>query len=381
MSYAIFGTMIIPMPSLLLAIDIFMQAYDSELARETDFAARTIYTAWFDRAGNISSPFHDLLSRLTEVSKATDERDLVYAFLGLQSEPKIDIYPDYAATIETVFADTAAAIIRGTCSLDIFCTLSEYEIHSSPSIPSWSPDWRRTKKCFGIHARSGLSHPSRMPKACQGRPHIWIDSGQRNLLAVRGNVIDVVKKNLASPFSMHTQTWQELNISDYLNLNAIFEMNKNWRFVSGQDLTKVRLLRTILADSAMGNTFPTKFPGLDLQNFEALLKAYQSFTDKEPSASLNPTTLQEAYTTGIRYLSYVANNRSVFMSSEGKLGLASKVKEGDLICILHGSVLPVLLRPDSPGKHIVLESCYFEDAMKGEAVTWKEDEATEFVLI
>jgi hypothetical protein len=97
------------------------------------------------------------LSRSAKAFQATDERDKIYAFLGLLS---YDVLPsclsvNYTLAPERVFKDYAVYILQETGNLDILACCS----FRRPSLPSWVPDWSRTASvenfphCKGSHLR------------------------------------------------------------------------------------------------------------------------------------------------------------------------------------------------------------------------------------
>ncbi|KAJ4299940.1 hypothetical protein N0V90_005188 [Kalmusia sp. IMI 367209] len=64
-----------------------------------------------------------------------------------------------------------------------------------------------------------------------------------------------------------------------------------------------------------------------------------------------------------------------------------RIKKNDIVCILHGSYLPVILRHSRGSKHqrkealyTFVDLCELQSSMKGELVTWEEDQADEFLL-
>lgn len=71
----------------------------------------------------------------------------------------------------------------------------------------------------------------------------------------------------------------------------------------------------------------------------------------------------------------------MFISAKGYIGLApSKVKEGDLVCILYGGRIPYILRPvdtatiDGPKKPVckIVGDSYVPGLMYGEVITMLE---------
>jgi hypothetical protein len=149
-------------------------------------------------------------------------------------------------------------------------------------------------------------------------------------------------------------------------------------------VTRERLLRVAIADGShryeplLSN--PERSYQVDWNDVKQLLDHYDRFDLKMLPVSSNPRSLSEAYTHALQVCSNVALGRHIFQSLNGRLGLASKVENGDLLTILHGCTTPVLLRPHLTGTYSYDGTCYFEDAMYGEAVTWEDEDADEFVL-
>jgi hypothetical protein len=97
-------------------------------------------------AGRTSKTIAEQLSMFLSMSaesfQATDERDKMYAFLGLLS---YDVLPsclnvNYTLAPERVFKDYAVYILQETGNLDILTCRSPCR----PSLPSWVPDWSRS---------------------------------------------------------------------------------------------------------------------------------------------------------------------------------------------------------------------------------------------
>ena len=75
----------------------------------------------------------------------------------------------------------------------------------------------------------------------------------------------------------------------------------------------------------------------------------------------------------------LSNNASLINGQD--MGLVSKDSaEGDDICVLHGSRVPVVLQRGGSG-YEVIGQCYWHDWMYGDKVGWKEGEGDTFLLI
>ncbi|KAF4458904.1 heterokaryon incompatibility (het-6OR allele) [Fusarium albosuccineum] len=91
----------------------------------------------------------DLLSVLREFSsrKASDERDKIYALLGLCNS-ETQLKPDYSRDVRTAYQAATIDIIRASKSLDVLS--GDVGRKNRQDLPSWVPDWSAT---FDEHDR------------------------------------------------------------------------------------------------------------------------------------------------------------------------------------------------------------------------------------
>ncbi|KAH7059087.1 heterokaryon incompatibility protein [Macrophomina phaseolina] len=103
---------------------------------------------------SLSSSHHssllEILARF-RYARSTDPRDMVFALLGLTSNP-LSITPTYHASARAVYISTAAAIINAARTLDLLCQ-PPWQLYGNeqrdPTLPSWVPD-------FAHPGRSGI---------------------------------------------------------------------------------------------------------------------------------------------------------------------------------------------------------------------------------
>jgi hypothetical protein len=78
--------------------------------------------------------------------KAKDDRDLVFAFTGLQDPGRKVVVLDYEIRTAKVYNEVAKRLIEDTGSLGVFGTAGlggwEGEVHRLEGLASWAPDWR-----------------------------------------------------------------------------------------------------------------------------------------------------------------------------------------------------------------------------------------------
>ncbi|KAE9978870.1 hypothetical protein EG327_007208 [Venturia inaequalis] len=283
------------------------------------------------------------LDKLASKSLVSDQRDLVYAFLGLQNA--FDIHVDYGLTAEQVFITSARAIIAQSHSL-AFLGYSKRtfvkgrdEEHRRELLPSWVPDWRIGQSTYPFEHLRGIE-PSSNFSASQGRLLREVPNGVQGHLHTCGRVIDKV----------------ELRSQHHYNLC----------YYDKKDET--RLIKVLLAEGCYRSDVSWSYNDHEPQ-------ILREFGDLKKRISLEADSIFHEKST-------ISTSRTLFKGIGDRYGLATtNIQVGDLICILHGSSVPMILRGLSNNTYQFIGQCYFEDCMHGEAVTWDEDDADEFVLV
>jgi hypothetical protein len=315
-----------------------------------------------------------LLSDIAPFCQVTDQKDLVYAFLGLQHGFHIQV--DYSLTGEVVFTNTAGAIITQTGNLAL---LGHIERDGNKKrrmlLPSWVPDWNVTT---AIQPLSFLRESNQLSifSACRSRLHITnTTKNVQNQLLIRGAVIDQVIQCLTAALPFATDRpenhWYHF-LNDPTKNQAIFEAG------CVPDIDKGRLLKVLLAE---GYTYVRRHTAATTADFEGW--KYENHAEE---LSRQFDQIKEGGNQQIGSVLHKASGaligRMLFKGDADKYGLApSDSKVGDLVCILHGSDVPVILRRGAGNTYTFIGQCYFEGCMYGEAVKWEEDEAEEFYLI
>lgn len=332
--------------------------------------------------------FWIILSQVAPICQSSNEQDTLYAFLGLLEDPRFDIWPDYSCTVLDSFVQAASIVTAGQESLSLLAFIDRAPLQYSPLplVPSWVPDWRQTQtvkifnqKCF--HADIYRKHHP----ACCKDGFQYIDRG----LLVRGRIIGKITYVATSSF-YSAKPWESRDLCSFLNLDE--HLSKLMRHF-GQSFGKPkqileRLMRVALADGSEGS-----MASLHPRKVERLLEAYHRYgrsvtihhnamvRDGTSSGMPEPCRL---FLRELRQLSTVAFGRRLFATQKMKLGLGpDEVAVGDYVCVLHGSSLPVVMRRSKHGssQFYVKGQCFQEDVMQGEAATWAEDDAAEFLIV
>ncbi|KAE9979107.1 hypothetical protein BLS_010148 [Venturia inaequalis] len=355
----------------------------------------SIVQARSDRAWGKPQDFWQMLSSVAPYTHCADPRDRLYAFLGLLTDNKIEIKPDYRVPRYEILTDTAKRFIEGKASLEIFSLIPRVGQEESlrEGVPSWAPDWSKPEETIPLTSWYRLSPFN----ACGGRQYgdAVLQDRRRTFrplrllqkqLRVRGKIIATVQDAHLEPFTS-LDNWISRDLVSFLRLDQalsyLTSMSRPTDVYSYMSLE--RILKVILADGALLYDNPEFSNGVYLLDTELtdLKQAYLQFHNPELVGSapfqLAPYA-RNVYS--LRNLSRVAMERRLVMCDDGRLGLVHQsAQNGDVIAVLHGSRTPVVLQSRADGKFEIKGQCYFEDSMHGESIFWEEDEADEFILV
>ena len=79
-------------------------------------------------------------------------------------------------------------------------------------------------------------------------------------------------------------------------------------------------------------------------------------------------------------IKYGGERRAITWTAKSAIAFGPRFTQiGDDVCILHGSTVPIVLRPSGDQWHVIGQ-CYLDEVMLGEACTWSENEARTFDL-
>ena len=336
---------------------------------------------------NIKSSHHEalysLLSRMAGRSEATDEHDLVYAFLSLNKDQRIRLQPDYRLPVREVFITTAKQIMLGSRNLDLLSTLPREVAQSKDSplaplnLPSWVPDWRCKTSTLPMYYRHGRNRFA----ASGGSEYTIAEDAPKMLLdrlLIRGWRIGVVSK-----VSFSSGTGSRKSMTSFIKLDEqlaeirrlVDELASSKPSASSRkrEISRISVLRICIADGAFVPHLSeptverdTEFRPLgklsDL-NLEALMRAY------DPEDDFGTWETERWL---LREYALVLRNRRVFVTDDLSVGLGPRAaREGDIVAVVSGSATPLMIRPVAGAQpdsslYTFVGQCYLEGAMYGE---------------
>ncbi|KAK3312636.1 heterokaryon incompatibility protein-domain-containing protein [Apodospora peruviana] len=304
---------------------------------------------------------------------AKDERDYIYAFLGfhgptmrrLHAGPTTSDRPiiaDYKITVKETYKRLARVAIWNSRSLDIL----QYVVPTQTSettvarLPTWVPNWAERRFTSGSPVLvPGVPHRF---SACGDFPHDP-DNSESSVLKIKGHVISAVQKVISHdfPHSYFGRILRDVVKLDELKslLEAeLLSTDKRAEERNEPRLDSRTILRTLLVAGAF--SLDPRMP----YSLDELLDAYNQDDGMPPTKDTRVYRAQ-LY---LRQTLEVSSGKRVFLTSNAEIGLGYRtMKEGDLICIVHGSKMPCVLRRSSrvQGHFNFVGHCYLDGWMFG----------------
>jgi hypothetical protein len=332
----------------------------------------TIHTMDFLRNKRQEGGQTSLLSLLVETYlsfKCSDPRDKVYALLSMQSSIS-DLPIDYTAKIEDVYIATAQALVRSTSSLDLLGAVDNSDLlhlPEKPVLPSWVPDWR------GMSWANPFLDKFHF-QACKDFTTLRHSESISTSLKADGRIIDrVYQAENVSDVDVLSKSDENLDAAQAFLQNI---PNKIYHGIPGTNYIlpkrfEALIVRTILVGHYTLDNGPLLH--IDWTNEERIWKLLNG-------KGLGPNDEFDARSLWFE-VRWMCRRRTILALEEHTLGLGPPNTEpGDVICILHGSKLPIVLRRQGDRWRLIGQ-CYVDGIMFGEAVTWAEDDADSFEII
>ena len=346
---------------------------DAEFRRKATGLVTT-YVTYAARERHLRGLSHSMLQLLYQTTvphACTDARDKIYALLGLQSPANnLAIIPDYKMTAPEVYITAAAAILTQTSSLQILGLASDRP-DSDPNLPSWVPDWRVSHLPYPLDSFRNAKF-----NACRGVPYQPAASSKHDQLLVRGRVVDFVQR-VAGNIN-HKLPRYRSDISAYLGRDNLLpllyhsiQQHSSYHRKLSQDEHAIEkcIMRTLTADGMREPKFDGPIQDTNLVTMWNALHENEEQKDRdELIRRLWNQTLP-------------CSDRSFLLLRTHVIALGPQTcKKGDLVCVLHGSSVPHILRPQDKYYRYVGE-CYVDGIMYGEAIGDDEEDYETLILV
>jgi hypothetical protein len=299
--------------------------------------------------------------------EATDPRDMVYAFLALAVDgAHPDLRPDYGCAVPEVYRRFAVHLVACSRNLDVLGHCQDVETPVPGKVaafaavmPSWVPDWT-SQPVRPLPKRSwtaGVGHRA-LYNACGGHNDANAEF-DGPVMAVQGFVVDCVEE-----------------VAPRRNYEKLGHLEEDWP------------LAKAWTDVGVRNTPDALYPGPWMAGEGGRLNRLDAFrhtlcadlsSEQEPERGHTSSwPIQEILTAGDAApvdtfvgdfcADIVTRRRRLFRTARGYVGLsAGSVKAGDEMCVLFGSLVPIVLRREGRSWRVVGE-CYVHGIMDGEVL-------------
>jgi hypothetical protein len=315
-----------------------------------------------------------LLLDLSRTSEQTDLKDKLYAILGLLDRDIVrHITPDYDLPLWKVFTSLPKAMITATGRLDILrqCTLED---ENDRTVPSWVPDLTTIIHTNDISTNAAFNASGETPAIFQ---FIQDDRG----LVVLGFRIDAVD-------GLGCTSWDTIGSE-----SSITQPSTNSAAYDTERAVRKALYRSLIAaekeEAGMGYLDSwERFFGIPVSAESA--ESVIGFLAVNKGLQVGGRNLEEWFSSNTNHLEtpaavirteklysrmlVVNTYRRLMTTSQARIGVAPKAaKQGDIICILFGSSIPMVVRPipDFENCFTLVGECYVEGVMDGEALGWR----------
>jgi hypothetical protein len=320
--------------------------------------------------------------------KATRTRDHLFALLGLANasfHPLLD--PDYQSSLEIIVSRYACYFVRfhrDPIRL-LYCAGG---ISAQNRFPSWIPDWTLDEEDYlasHLVVRRFVEPPEGSYKTALSRSSSMRTGKTDNVLIVTGSIFShliMIGDNhwdnddgIEGRFDGHL---------DYMHESDHFVQRMS-TYPTGEEPKNVQV-ELLVGNRVLAPGYGyTELPDHYVKQYDRWRRALED--GQRVSRGLRGRSLtQKGASTNKHYINALFEVRNVrlCLTKNGYLGLVPLAAElGDVVCIVHGSCVPFILRrcKDVKGAFRLVGKCYIHGIMEGEAMRMKDLEQREISLV
>ncbi|KAK3645098.1 hypothetical protein LTR56_002684 [Elasticomyces elasticus] len=288
-----------------------------------------------------------------------DAKDRVYALLSFTTL-RSHIEVQYNKTVEEVYMDTAAALLRDNKHLSDVLYHASLHPSMENDFPSWIPDWRTVER------------PKRWPhvpefydaSAVRESPHRIVDTSR---LRVKAVWIDKIANYLPLPAEHAGAHWEHADVHWFHDMSKLAYKQspamqlKRWRdWLGAHHQSHETFWRVALQG--------VRVSGHRRLTREACAAWEKAFEQDDEGNFYADDALDMAE----QLMFEIGGNHRPCTTDQGYVGvIGPRVDVGDDVYIIAGCRMPVVLRPIStlgPNHFRFIELCYIDGVMRGGAV-------------
>ena len=335
------------------------------------------------KAGRSRGLLHHL-RHLSSFCEATDERDRVYALLGLATDAERSaLHFRYSESTAQVYHRTAKVLIEQGSGIGV---LYEASCHKYlVGFPSWAPNWtERVSENLGWTTSAEGVKTFRATDSARRTINISADG---RLLHVRGIHLDIIEAltepleedpassaSLLSRLNKITRLWD----FQHASVTLAHKYEDTLRYPPGEGQVNA-LWRTLIFDMTndLAGNLKRPAPSSFANSFLAFAQLKNVAIRDDPNPAERRVREIQPFMTA---LDHTANFGRFCVTRDGYMGVVPKrAAKGDGICVFLGGSVPFVIRRTASRHYSLVGECYVHGLMDGKAldmvldVDWMEE--------
>ncbi|KAN0102111.1 HET domain containing protein [Hyaloscypha variabilis] len=304
----------------------------------------------------LSKPDFGLLLKTTNFFQAADDRDKIYALLGLAPAMYQNFHVDYSRPLKHVLMDLVQFLADKEGSLNI---LFGNRSSKSRLEPTWTPELYSN-----LISESWVPNDLGFWAAGRTQPMIEINRST-GVMSTRGITIGTLQTVIAGPNLLAgspDESTSAEGLGDALGYLRLIDEINDFLAILPSESERETLWRTLVIDQDSSGIDPIHpAPNEFGAAFEAVFSRKGAEIETEEEV--------ESTTQFIRSMAKYVTNRCFFATSNGKMGIGPRwAKPGDMAVILYGADLLFILREKGAGYELIGDA-YVHGVMHGELAT------------
>lgn len=321
--------------------------------------------------------------------ESTDQRDKIFALLGLASDRQeletLGVFPDYTRSKQEIYMVTMAALLRqGHISIFSLCRASE----TSSDLPSWAPDWSlpMPETLQDVQPDHITLYPRFNASGSSSQDQLNISTNIRQLeeTSIMANIYEKIRQIGDVPRIPDTGTCIFPIHWLYEILRLTYESKDIYADFTERLQAVVRASHTSTGyggNTKVGrvNRFFDALPifkrGIrDITRRDIRVHLWNFLTSQTVKALLKSKCAVPARL--INDFMRITPKRSPFVTEKGHIGISSQqVRQGDIVALIGGAQVPFVLRRRGNGRYTIVSEAYVDGIMDGEAArdgSWEQ---------
>jgi hypothetical protein len=319
------------------------------------------------------------LSSEARNSHATDDRDKIYAMLGLASDVDgLSLFPDYSMDVSKLYTRMAKLWIERDGNLDILNAVEDHRYRIRKGLPYWVPDWEAH-----VHLSPFSAHPdfALMCAAGDSKSICTFGDDDKTLIA-RGQLLDSLDC-VGVTFEEYIPIAGSICQGNLIDDGLAKTRPRQWKRMAHnlETYPTGENIESAFIQTLMGRVeLESHMSSAELQlSYKAWRRYWEVVYRKH--GKLIDFSHGELSTEDLGRAMYImkgqqqaAYGRRFFTTKNGYMGLGpSLVRLSDKIVILLGGKTPFILRKVEKGGYRFIGECYVHGMMTGNGLNRSKD--------